>query len=167
MPDGLDLLDVRRLEPLAEPLDGELRHPLLEEAEAEHAAALDGAGRVLARELELPDRFVGQAHFLVGDPEVEVRLVVLGRELLLDALLELAEDLLERDLALGPVISEVVGRRLVARVLLELLGEIEELLLVGEEVLLVDGAAPPGRVSAPRLSPARCISSSSREPSSS
>ena len=100
MPGRRELSDAGRLEPLAEPLDRQLRHSLLEKAVAEHAAALDGAAGVLARELELADRLVDQAHLLVGDPEVVVGLVVLGRELLLDALLELAKDLLERHLAL-------------------------------------------------------------------
>src|SRR5713226_1467347 len=127
----LGLLDVRSLQPLSVPLDGELRHPFLEKTEAQHAAALDRAGRILARKLELPDRFVDQPHFLIGNPEVEMRLVVFGRELLLNAPFELAEDLLERCL---PLRTAHVGRRdrrgLLGKLPLELLGEIEELLLV-------------------------------------
>ena len=80
-------------------------------------------------------------------------LVVLRRELLLDALLELAEDLLERRLALRARHRRRLGHgRLVGELLLELLGQVEELLLVGEEALLVEhrrrarcpsGPAPP------------------------
>src|SRR5678815_2740132 len=66
-PDRLDLLDVGGLETLPIPLDRELRHPLLEEAEAEHAAALDHPLRILARELELSDRLIGQTHLLISD----------------------------------------------------------------------------------------------------
>src|SRR5262249_17258363 len=91
------LLDARRLQALAVPLDRELRHPLLQETEPEHAAALHRPRRVLARQLKLADRLVDQAHLLVGDPEVGVRLVILGGELLLNPLLELAEDLLKGD----------------------------------------------------------------------
>ncbi len=111
---------------------------------------------VLARELELPDRLVDEAHLLVRDPEVVVGLVVLGGELLLDALLELAEDLLERDLALRTRdVGRLVGQDLLGQLLLQLLGEVEELLLVGEEVLLGDGVdlgllgTEPGRRSRP------------------
>ena len=133
---------------------------------AEHAAALDRAARVLARELKLADGLVDEPHLLVGDAEVVVRLVVLGRELLLDALLELAEDLLEGHLALRR--RDVGGLRdhgFVAELLLELLGKVEELLLVGEEALLVDGRSlgrrRHGLVAAPSAS-----RRSSRSPSS-
>jgi hypothetical protein len=101
--------DAGRLEALAIPLDGELGHPLFQETESEHAAALDGPAGVLAGELELPDRLVDQPHLLVRDAEVRVGLVVLGGELLLDAFLELAEDLFERDLPFRPVIAGAAG----------------------------------------------------------
>jgi hypothetical protein len=71
-----------------------------------------------------------------------VRLVVLRRELLLDALAELAEDFLERRFVLVPERRSGRRRGLVGELVLELLGEVEELLLVREEVLVVDG---PGR----------------------
>src|SRR5262249_13597511 len=125
---GLDRRDRGGLEALAEPLDRELRHALLEEAVPKHAAALDRASEVLARQLKLADRLVDEAHLLVRDPQVVVRLVVLGRQLLLDALLELAEDLLERDLALRRRdVRRLVGQDLVRQLLLELLRKIEEL----------------------------------------
>src|SRR5205807_2706038 len=65
-----------------------------------------------------------------------MRLVVLGRELLLHALLELAEDLLERYLA--ALVRLRRHHRLLLHLGLELLREVEELLLVGEEARLVD-----------------------------
>ena len=70
-----------------------------------------------------------------------MRLVVLGRELLLDALLELPEDVLERNLSLrrrGDLGRPGSGD-LVAELFLQLFGEVEEALLVGEETVLVDG----------------------------
>ena len=90
---------------LLEPLDRELGHALLDEAHAEHARALEEARLVLGRELELGDGLVDEAHLLVGDAEVVAGLVVLLAELLVDALLELAEDVRERGVA------EVGGRR--------------------------------------------------------
>ena len=65
--DVLLFVDLRHLEAFAIPLDRELRHPLFEEAETEHRRALDGALRILRRQLELADGFVDQAHFFVGE----------------------------------------------------------------------------------------------------
>ena len=62
-----------------------------------------------------------------------MRLVVLGRELLLDALLELPEDLLERDLATRSVHGRLGRLLLLPHLGLQLAREVEELLLVGEE----------------------------------
>src|SRR5437763_292107 len=56
--DVLLLGDLRHLHALAIPLDRELRHPLLQETEAEHRGALDGALGVLRGELELADGLV-------------------------------------------------------------------------------------------------------------
>src|SRR5664280_2235484 len=87
------------VETLSVPLDRELREAFLQEAQSEHRAALHCVLRALRGSLELADGFVREGHLLVGDAEVVMRLVVLGRQLLLDALLELAEDLLQRDIA--------------------------------------------------------------------
>jgi hypothetical protein len=140
--------------PFLNHFDRELRHALLQEAVAQHGAALEGAPRVLARQLKLADGLVDQPHLLVGDPQVVVGLVVFGGELLLDALLELPKDLLQRHLALGrrdP--ARLFGQDLLGQLLLELLCEVEELLLVGEEIPFdrALGWTGPG--------PARCISS--------
>src|SRR6266581_182067 len=89
------------LEPLLEPFDGQLGHSLLEETDAEHAAALEDSAVVLGRELELGDRLVDEPHLLVGDPEVVASVVVFLAELLVDPLLELLEYVRE------PRVSEV------------------------------------------------------------
>src|SRR4029450_13517108 len=100
-----------------------------EEALPDPAAARHGASRILARELELADRLVDESHLLVGDAEVVMRLVVFGRKLLLDALLELAEDFLERDFALRRRdVGGLLDDRFLAELFLELLREVEELL---------------------------------------
>ena len=53
---------------------------------------------MLGRELELADRLVEEPHLAVGDAEIEMGVVVLGRERLGDPLLEPFDDLLERRL---------------------------------------------------------------------
>src|SRR5664279_1145614 len=124
------------VETLSVPLDRELREAFLQEAQSEHRAALHCVLRALRGSLELADGFVREGHLLVGDAEVVMRLVVLGRQLLLDALLQLAEDLLQRDIA--PAHLGDGGRTgLLLHLRLKLAREIEELLLVGEKRRLV------------------------------
>src|ERR1019366_303036 len=135
------LAEVGGLEALAVPLDRELGEALLEEAQAEHRAALDRVLRAFRGSLELAGGFVREGHLLVGDPEVVVRLEVLGRELLLDALLELPEDLLERYVA-ATHIGSVRRGDLLLQFRLKLACEVEELLLVGEERRLVERRRP-------------------------
>src|SRR5262249_29822607 len=148
--------DLGRLEPFPEPLNRELGHSLFEEAVTEHAAAFDGAARILAGELELADRFVDEAHLFVRDPEVVVRLVVLGRKLLLDALLELPEEVFQGSLPLRRGdLRGLFGDALLGELLFELFGEVEELLLVGEEVPSSTTGTSGG--DGDSLSPARLI----------
>src|SRR5687767_8539894 len=87
--------DLRYFQSLAIPLDGELRHSLLEKAKPEHGSAFHGALGVFGGQLELADGLVDETHLLVGDTEVVVGVVVLAVELLFDAFFELFEDLFE------------------------------------------------------------------------
>src|SRR5271169_4473293 len=136
-PQAVFLADPRGVETLAVPLDRELREALLQEAQSEHRAALHGVLRALRGSLKLADGLVGEGHLLVRDAEVVVRLIVLGRQLLLHALLELAEDLLQRNVA--PAHLGNRGRaRFLLHLRLKLAGEIEEFLLVGKERRLVE-----------------------------
>src|ERR1035437_4394824 len=130
------LADVRGLETLAVPLDRELREALLEEAQTEHRAAFHRVLRAFRGALELADRLVRERYFLVRDAEVVVRLVVLGRKLLLDASLELPEDLLERDVS-STDLGSVRSAGLLLHLRLQLAREVEELLFVREERRLV------------------------------
>ena len=99
----------------------------------EHAAALEHPVLVLGRELELGDGLVDEPHLLVGDAEVVAGVVVLLAELLVDALLELLEDVGQ------PGVAEVGRRRrrlllhrgLRAEQVVQLLAEIEPLALRG------------------------------------
>src|SRR5215212_2157935 len=129
--DVLLLGDLRHFDAFAVPLDRQLGHAFLEKAEAEHRRAFDGALRILRGQLELADGLIDEAHLLVGDAEVVVGVVVFTVELLLDAFLELLEDLLERLLFLRQRDRLLVFREL----RLQLRGQIEEVVLVGEEIL--------------------------------
>ena len=115
-------------------IDRQLRHSLFKETEAEHRCAFDRALGVLRCKLEFADRFVDQAHLFVSDAEIVVSVVVLAVELLLHALLEFFEDLLERLLFLAE--GDLIARFL-HQLRFKLRGEVEEVLLFGEEILLL------------------------------
>ena len=108
---------------------------LFQIAETEHVAALDELGLALVGHVELGDGVVEETHFPVGYAQVVMGVLVLLLLVVLDALLELLEDLVEA-LLVGR------GRRLLGRsgaqFVPELRGKIEEI------------AGITGRLQAPR-----------------
>src|SRR5262245_31263598 len=127
-----------RAQALLEPLDRQLGHALLEEADAEHAGALEYPALVFRRQLELGDRLVDEPHLLVGDAEVVARVVVLLAQLFVDALLELLEYVGE------PHVAQIGGSHLRRRLLDRRLSR-EALAQLGFEIRAA-GLAPVGRL---------------------
>ena len=114
--------------------------PFMRLEHADHREAVDlpcVAEAALARHGELADRVVDQAHLLVGDAQVVVRVDVLGLDDLLQALLELGEDLLDR--VLEVVLGAARRRQLLAAQLAEVVGQLRRQV----ERVALRGRSPP------------------------